>query len=206
MLYEGRMPGLVNGSDGAAKRKRATSQQKPLKRVRSGSTEEDAQARILLLEDGILNSKKNYNNITVLLRYLQDGKDESVVAAIALCRVFTRILAAGDLVKGQETTENEAVVRLWLRERYSEFKNALLQLLSRTDAGSTALTLCMRMLKSEGTHLQNGLEYNFPKAFLRELVGVLLSPGTEVSIRREFSENYAEEYDDIRFFTFDAVE
>src|SRR5580700_7663149 len=106
------MPGLVDGSNGAAKRKRATSRHKPLKRARSDSTEEDAQARILLLEGEILDSKKNYNNISVLLRYLQGGKEESVVAAIALCRVFTRILAAGDLVKGEGTTEKEAVVRL----------------------------------------------------------------------------------------------
>jgi U3 small nucleolar RNA-associated protein 19 len=200
------MPGLVDGTNGVAKRKRAAFQHKSSKRARSDSVEESTEARILLLESEILDSKKNYNNIPILIKYLQANNDESVVAAVSLCRIFTCILAAGDFDKKQEPSEKEAVVRLWLRERYSEFKKSLFQLLGGKAAASTALTLCMRMLKSEGTHLRNGLQYFFPATFLKDIIKVLLIPDMEASVRHEFGKKYLEEYDDVRFFTFHAVE
>jgi U3 small nucleolar RNA-associated protein 19 len=203
------MPGRVDGSGGAVKRKRVESSHKPSKRARSKSSEEDVQARILLLETQIFESKKNYNNISTLIK-LSRTEDEnpgvSLVASIALCRIFSRLMASGDFIKAQSATEKESVVALWLRERYSEYKVVLLQLLNREASGSTALTLCMRMLKSEGTYLRNGQEYSFPSPFLKDILQSPLSSDCGDAVRREFSEKYLEEYDDIRFYTFAAVE
>jgi U3 small nucleolar RNA-associated protein 19 len=203
------MPGRVEGSEGAVKRKRVESRDKPSKRARSESSEEDVQARILLLETQIFESKKNYNNISTLIRLSRnenENLDVSLVASIALCRIFSRLMASGDFTKAQSTTEKESVVTLWLRERYSEYKIVLLQLLNREASGSTALTLCMRMLKNEGTHFRNGQEYGFPSTFLRDILQNLLGPNCGDAVRREFHEKYLEEYDDIRFYTFAAVE
>jgi U3 small nucleolar RNA-associated protein 19 len=209
IIFNVDMPARVEGSGGAVKRKRVESRDKPSKRARSESSEEDVQARILLLETQIFESKKNYNNISTLIKLLrnEDGDpDVSLVASIALCRIFSCLMASGDFIKAQSTTEKESVVALWLRERYSEYKVALLQLLNLEALGSTALTLCMWMLKSEGTHLRNGQEYNFPSTFLRDILQILFGPGCGDAMRREFNEKYLEEYDDIRFFTFTAVE
>jgi U3 small nucleolar RNA-associated protein 19 len=203
------MPGRIEGSGGAVKRKRVVSKHAPSKRPRSESSEEDVKARILLLETQVFESKKNYNNISTLVKLSRsedEDSDVSLVASIALCRIFSRLLASGNFIKGQSTTEKESVVALWLRERYSEYKIVLLQLLNREASGSTALTLCMRMLKSEGIHLRNGQEYSFPSTFLRDILQTLLGPDCRDAVRREFREKYLEEYDDLRFYTFGAVE
>jgi len=203
------MPGRIEGSGGAVKRKRVVSKHAPLKRPRSENSEGDVKARILLLETQVFESKKNYNNISTLVK-LSRNEDEdsevSLVASIALCRIFSRLMASGDFIKGHSTTEKESVVALWLRERYSEYKIVLLQLLNREASGSIALTLCMRMLKNEGTHLRNGQEYSFPSTFLRDILRALLGPDCRDAVRREFREKYLEEYDDLRFYTFGAVE
>jgi U3 small nucleolar RNA-associated protein 19 len=203
------MPGVVKGAEGAGKRKRSELKHKPIKRARSESSEEDVQARILLLENQIFESKKNYNNISTLIKLVRaegEESDVSIVASIALCRIFTRLLATGELAKPQAGTEKDSVVSLWLRERYSEYKTALVRLLGQKDSGSTVLTLCMRMLKSEGSHLKNGQDYSFPVLFLNEILKKLVAPNTTESVRDEFSQKYLEEYDDIRFYTFGAIE
>lgn len=203
------MPGPVGDSTRPAKRKRVSSEKTPSKRARSESSDEDPQAQILLLENEIFESKKNYNNVAKLIKILgadTEDLDEPLVAAISLCRVFMRFMASGELEKKTGSTDKDVVVIKWLRERYSEYKTALLDLLADEGIGNTALELCMRLLKIEGEHLRNGQDYNFPATFLAQIVQVLLDPGTDESARKEFSEKFVEEYDDIRFYTFDAIE
>lgn len=204
------MPGPVREVARSAKRKRASTEERPSKRARSESSddEEDTQAQILLLEGEIFESKKNYNNIVTLLKILQkddEDTDDSVIAAISLCRVFTRLLASGDLVKKQGSTEKDAVVFRWLKERYDEYKSSVLGFLGQEGIGSAALTLCMRLVKTEGQYLRNGQEYNFPTTFLTEIIEALLNSESNGDLRKEFSEKYVEEYDDVRFFTFEAI-
>ena len=202
------MPGIVGHTGNLAKRKRVSLEKRPAKRARSESSEENGQEQILLLENEIFESKKNYNNIATLIRILRtDGEDgdTTLVAAISLCRVFTRFMVAGDLVKKPGSTEKDIVVLKWLKERYSEYKSVLMVLLGEEGAASTTLTLCMRLLKTEGQHLLNGQEYNFPDVFLTEVVQALLKPESDENVRKEFSEKYVEEYDDIRFYTLEAI-
>ncbi|CAG8952330.1 hypothetical protein HYFRA_00001075 [Hymenoscyphus fraxineus] len=195
----------------SAKRKRVSSEKKPIKRARSESSdeEEDTQAQILLLENEIFESKKNYNNIAKLIKIFTSEKedpDDSVVAAISLCRVFTKLLVAGDLESKAKASEKELIVAKWLRERYSEYKAALLDLLGEEGISATALTLCMRLLKTDGETVRNNQDYQFPSTFLTGIVRTLLRPESEASTRKEFSEKFVEEYDDIRFYTFEAIQ
>jgi U3 small nucleolar RNA-associated protein 19 len=203
------MPGIVGDLSRSTKRKRASSDKQHSKRIRSESSEEDVQDEILLLENEIFESRKNYNNIAKLIKILRDASkvtDESVVAAISLCRVFMRFMISGKLEKKKESTEKDAVILKWLRERYFEYKTALLALLEVEEIGNTALEICMKLLKMEGEHLRNGQDYIFPTGFLNEIVQVLLKPETDEDARKEFSEKYVEENDDIRFYTFEAIE
>ncbi|KAK0107566.1 hypothetical protein ONS96_003372 [Cadophora gregata f. sp. sojae] len=206
------MPGPTSGPSQSGKRKRTSSERGPSKRARSESSEssgeEDSQAQIILLADEILKSKKNYNNVTKLIQILGadgDEADDSVVAAISLCRVFTSLMVSGDMVRKQATNEKDAVVMKWLKERYSEYKAGLLLLLGEEGVSSTVLDLCMRLLKTEGQHLR-GLEYSFPTTFLTDMVRVFLDPESDGNVREEFSEAYVEEYDDVRFYTLEALE
>lgn len=199
------------GSKDSAKRKRTSTGDKVTKvtkRRRSSNEEaEDPNAKILLMEQGILESKKNYNDIATLLsiasRY-EDGEDESTLAAVTLCRIFLRLLAQGSLIAKKGLSEKDAVVVGWLKDQFSQYKTLLQNMLEDEDLAVTALTLCMRTLKAEGEHLYDKEEYTFPQAFLENIVAVLITSDNE-DARKAFLESYVEEYDDIRYYTFKSV-
>ncbi|KAI0125804.1 nucleolar complex protein [Xylariales sp. AK1849] len=190
------------------KRKRSKNAEKPQKRARSESSSEneDPQADILLLENEVFESKKNYNNITKLLGLIQETGDTeaSLLAAVSLCRVFLRLLTAGSLTRNDCQSEKEKTVCLWLKGRLSDYKQVVVAMLGQEDTASTALTLVMRILKAEGQYLNSKEEYNFPRVYLKEIVTVLVQNGTD-DVRQEFCEKFVGEYCDVRYHAFRAL-
>lgn len=195
-------------SAGALKRKRSKGLEKPQKRAKSESSSDDdnTEADILLLENEILESRKNYNNITVLLELaqnIQDG-DGALIATVSLCRVFLRLLASGALTRQAGQSEKDIVVVQWLKSRLSDYKKVVLTALAEEEIAPTALTLAMRMLKAEGQYLKSREEYSFPKAFLKEIIKVLITAASD-DVREEYCEKFVGEYCDVRFYTFEAL-
>jgi U3 small nucleolar RNA-associated protein 19 len=209
------MPAITTDSKpkASAKRKKEVGKEVAQKRAKSeGSSDEedgeDEQSRILLLENEILESKKNYNNIVTLIDILKNQEDDvedAVVAAVSLCRVFLRLLAMGKLVKKKDLAEKDLVVVRWLRDRFSDYKEALLPLLRVDEAALTALTLAMRVLKAEAQHLDEKVEYTFPRTFLTAIVSWMVEPTVDDTVRGEILEKFVQEYDDVRFYTFHAI-
>ncbi|WDK14488.1 CBF/Mak21 family protein [Colletotrichum graminicola] len=206
------MPARVSGE--GLKRKRVSPKEKSKKRSKSESESEaesnesnDPQAEILLLENDIFESKKHYNNISKLIKTTNTHEDEpevATLACVALCRVFVRLLSAGALVPRKGLPEKEAIVTHWLKERYFEYKDVLISLLSKEDLASTALTLAMRCLKVEAQHLYEKEDYIFPHNFLEQIIAGLLQSDSD-DTRVEFVEKYLTQYDDIRFSTLKAI-
>jgi U3 small nucleolar RNA-associated protein 19 len=194
------------------KRKRAKVPEKASKRTKADSSDEkedegeDRQAEILLLEDEILKSKKNYNNITVLLELAkkQDDPDVSLFAAVSLCRVFLRLLASGGLSRKTGQSEREAVVLQWLKSRLTDYKKFLIVMLGEESLAPTALTLSMRLLKAETQIVSDKTEVTFPKVFLKDIIGVLIRQPFH-DVQAEFHEKYLGQYADVRFYTFQAL-
>jgi U3 small nucleolar RNA-associated protein 19 len=200
------MPGTVGERGQPAKRKRTSSDKRPEKRAKSESSdEEDGCAQILLLEKEVLKSKKNYNNIAILIKILRED-EHALDAALSLLRIFTTLMMKKEMTLIPEIGQKETVVVRWLKERYSEYKAGLLELLGEEGIGSTALEFCMRLLKTEALHLRSSSEYNFPTGFLIDIVRVVLKSESDGIVRKEFSEKFVEQYDDIRFYTFEAIE
>lgn len=220
--------GVPTGRRGAeektSKRKRPNTTEPPKKRARSESTSsdngqdgdgddaddgDDPQAKILLLETAILESKRNYNNITTLLHIARDqdnDEDEALLATVALCRVFIRLLAGGSLHRKKNLAEKDVILVHWLRDRLAEYHEVLLSFLTNDDHALTALTLSMRLLKAHGQYpYRDADEHSFPKALLRDIVAALCRPGAD-QVRREFVEKFVDEYDDIRLYTFKAIQ
>ncbi|CAK7225614.1 Maturation and nuclear export of 40S ribosomal subunits interacting protein [Sporothrix bragantina] len=232
----------------AAKRKRSAKTDAPRKRTKSESGSDDdmadetsVQDRILLLEGQILESKKHYNNIVELLEMTKgkEGEDEDVsndeeeeeedndspqlAAAVALCRVFMRLLAAGSLNLARSMSDKEVTVVRWLKDRMAEYETVLFSLLAGQagdDAAATALTLAMRLLQADGQARRKkataavGAEdatYVFPQAFLTSIVrslalaGATLDQEAAEGLADEFVEKYAGEMSDVQFYTFKAV-
>lgn len=200
------MPGKV--AEAPLKRKRPDGVSKASKRARSESSSDDesSQADILLLENEILESKRNYNNISKLLEIASDEDDvqSSTVATVSLCRVFIRLLAAGNLTRNSGQSEKEIVVVQWLRGRLGDYKQVVIAALAEESTASTAMTLAMRILQAEGQHLSSKDDYSFPREFLKEIMSVLLKQATE-DLRQEFCEKFIGEYCDVRFYAFKAL-
>jgi len=171
--------------------------------------EEDEQAKIVLLGKEILESKKNYNNITALIRLAEDFErgnvETAMLANVVLCRIFGNLLEAGGLTYKRSLSEKEAVRVEWLKARLADFKSILISLLLRDDdLASTALTLAMKVLQAEGEHLQDKEFYVFPKAFLEQIVRALIKT-ENTDAPSEFLQKFVDEYDDIRYFTHQAI-
>ncbi|KAI1379391.1 CBF/Mak21 family-domain-containing protein [Hypoxylon crocopeplum] len=202
------MPGMIK--EDSLKRKRSKASEKSSKRAKADDNNDDKgddpQANILLLENAILESKKNYNNITTLLEIAQKESDDDSVqlAIVSLCRIFLRLLASGNLTRRDGQSEKDLVVIQWLRKRLGDYKQIVIYALDQEDSASTALTLALRILQAEGQYMNGTDEYNFPKFFLREIVGALVQSGSD-DIRQEYCEKFLGEYADIRFYTFKAL-
>ncbi len=197
------------GQASSAKRKRSAPSEKISKRQRAASSEdeEDPNAEILLMEQGILESKKNYNNIAVLVRKaagFASGDPEAILSTVALCRIFMRLLAQGSLLSNKSHSEKDQVVVGWLRDQFGQFKDVLLDLLSEDEVAATALTLSMRTLKAEGEYLRDKSNYAFPRDFLGKIVKNIIASEND-EIRKLYIEEFAEQYDDIRYYTFASV-
>ena len=199
-------------AESALKRKPKGGPEPSKKRPRSDSNSrndgDDEQSQILLLENGIVESRKNYNNITTLIEISQkqgDNADAAVVAAVSLCRVFIRLLALGNLTRKKDASEKDETIVRWLRERLGEYKENIISMFRLDETALTALTLAMRILKAEAEHLHGNSEYIFPAAFLAEIVTALIQPEVDVSARNEFLGAFVNEHDDIRFYTFKAA-
>ena len=208
------MPGTKVATASGVKRKRDPAkaerrEAKSKKRQKSPTSEhgEDVQAEILQLEAQILESRRHYNNIATLVQLSKksDDHDAPVLAAVALCRVFSRLLAAGDMVKSKGMGEAEATVVVWLKERYREFLDVLLQSFLRSEnpaKQSVALTLLMRLVKEESKATK---DYNLKNGPLSRLIEALLFLPTDDVTREEFADKYFKQFDDVRFHTFKTI-
>ncbi|KAF1946233.1 nucleolar complex protein 4 [Clathrospora elynae] len=173
-----------------------------------GDDGNDVQAHIVQLEAQILESRRHYNNIATLLKLANQPEAENegpILAAVALCRVFSRLLVAGDMVKSKGMGEAEEVIVSWLKERYRELLDVLLDNFLRSEQPpkqSVALTLVMRLVKEES---QARKDFNIKNGPLSRLIQVLLSLPVDDINREEFAEKYFKQFDDIRYYTFQTI-
>ncbi|KAF2209324.1 hypothetical protein CERZMDRAFT_61439 [Cercospora zeae-maydis SCOH1-5] len=166
------------------------------------------EARILHLEEQILESPTHYGNIEELQNLMAETESRCL-AAVALCRVFCRLMAGEQLVKDNNASEEAAQLvrrlRLWLREYVSH----LCSWIGSPDATteSTALTLLMRIVKEEasGGSRSAAQSWRNERASFQSMVRALLREREAEGARQQFVEKYVEEYDDVRFYTFVAV-
>jgi U3 small nucleolar RNA-associated protein 19 len=209
------MPGKTITSSVGVKRKRDSSkperrESKPLKSRRKSPSEDadDGQSAILELETQIIESRRYYNNIATLLQLARQTETESdrpILAVVALCRVFSRLLATGDMVKSKGMGEAEGMIVSWLKGRYQEYKDLLLDDFLQSEhppRQSVALTLLMRLVKDESRALKDSSIKNGP---LSRLVEVLLLLPVGDPNRDEFADKYFKQFDDVRYHTFQTI-
>lgn len=209
------MPGFNQGADEGRKRKRSeeTSSQRRDKRravADTPSPKDDFPSHLLELETQINASRLYYNNIVTLITYLRDdisGDQTDLAAAVALCRVFCRLMAAGSFTKSREAPDNEMIIAEWLKSRFQEYTEILLDILRKGHfvKQSTSLTLLMRLVKESATHLKVSEESIWRDGLFTKAIRRIIGAEAGGAIRAEFVEKYVEAYDDVRFYTFAAL-
>ncbi|KAK5127010.1 hypothetical protein LTR85_008369 [Meristemomyces frigidus] len=212
------MPGLITNGMAVGKRKRddaaaATNGVKSRKAPKTVGKSDNTQAKILLLEEQILESRTHYNNI-VELQSLVNNIDQkpktATLAAVSLCRVFCRLIASEALVKRNTASEADGQVVQWLKARLRDYVDGLAtQWIGSPDPSqeSTALTLLMRIVKEETSQGSRRSEqaWRTETSTFYTLVETLLEKTEAEGARQEFVEKYVEEHDDVRSYTFSAV-
>ena len=166
----------------------------------------ELQDEALQLEEKILESRTNYNSIHTLLKCLQQGdelKIEETIAAVALCRIFCKLMARGSLSKLQESSRDEIMVMQWLRERLHDYEQGLLRMLRSNNSGtqSIALAILMRLLKYEASHLDQSADSIWQEGIFWQLVQTLIEDEVVEETRIEFAERYVVKYEDVRYYT-----
>lgn len=210
-----KMPGLTITNGAGAKRKRSngdaskTNGAKPRKAPKS-TKDEDPQAEILLLEEQLLESREHYNNIVELQKRVDDIEKDTksaFLAAVALCRVFSRLIASEKLIKRKNASPADEQVVAWLKDCLSRYSGSLALWIGSEDAAreSTALTLLMRVVKEDVS--QEGLrgEQAWRTGVFQTLLETLILTDDAEGARQEFVDKYVEEHDDVRFYTYIGI-
>jgi U3 small nucleolar RNA-associated protein 19 len=209
-----KMPGIIAKDDAARKRKRTgdasakSNGVKPRKAPKTSSAE-DTQAKILELEGQILESPDYYNNIVVLQKHISDSESQpesATLAAVALCRVFCRLIASEALIRRKDASDKDAQVVQMLRQRLREYVKGMSAWIGSPDGAmeSTALTLLMRVAKEEVSQEPKRAEqaWRTSQSVFTMVLKALLEDVNADGAREEFVEKYVEEHDDVRFYTF----
>lgn len=120
-----------------------TGNQSTKRRAVASDQSKNEQAKIEELEAQISESRKYYNNIATLISMLnvdniaKDSEElPNLAVAVALCRVFCRLIAGGNLQLPSKASEQEQIVVGWLKERLQEYQNALLDIIRYANSSS----------------------------------------------------------------------
>ena len=143
------MPAITNKPAASKKRKSSKENSVPSSKRRAVAEIESAESMVKIqqLEDQISESRKHYNNIVTLISMLSDGESKSnpdLAVAVSLCRVFSRLIAGGNLTEPERAAENEKIVVAWLKERCREYQRLLDSIMRKGDASSQVSCLLAR--------------------------------------------------------------
>ncbi|KAF7714370.1 Uncharacterized protein PECH_001936 [Penicillium ucsense] len=177
------MPSITDSS--SKKRKVTKSTGAPSSKRRAVAEEDvfsETLSKVQQLEEQIAESRKYYNNIATLLTMLNadnSAKKPELAVAVSLCRVFSRLMAAGNLSESSRDAENEKIV-------------------------VTALTLSMRLMKETVSHFE-GANSSVWSGLFRNIIEALVEARDGEEVRGEFLTKFVKEYEDIRFHTFAQI-
>ncbi|EYE91834.1 ribosome biosynthesis protein NOC4 [Aspergillus ruber CBS 135680] len=206
------MPAAMHATVGSKKRKSAKDSSSSSKRraVATDSNEDATMSKITELEIQISESRKHYNNIATLLSILDVGENAqnpNLPVAVSLCRVFSRLIAAGSLTESSRADDNEKLIVAWLKERFQEYQKALVNIMREGDASAqvTALTLSMRLVGEQVTHIPSADSYVWSSGLFKNVFEAVIEAPEGQALQAEFIEKFVKAYEDVRFHTFARI-
>lgn len=208
------MPASIDAKTIARKRKRSASPRCITRALQESDLSgphvaDHASARIRKIETEVCNSRKSYNQITALICMVRQSKENDssgVLASLALCRIFTRLIAKGALKRQGGTFEHEEVVRAWLTERYREYQEIVLDGLrkGRHEQQTTNLKLLMMLAKEDGIRAKTHDGATSGSTLFSQILMALVT-SRDPQIQADFHADFVEKYDDVRLYTFNGL-
>ncbi|KAJ5153802.1 CCAAT-binding factor [Penicillium coprophilum] len=202
------MPALVTDSS-SKKRKSGKNASGPSSKRRAVADDDFAErlSTIQELENQIAESRKGYNNIATLLSMLNVDKSAEkpdMAVAVSLCRVFSRLIAGGNLTESSRAAENEKIVVAWLKERCLDYQNALVAIMREADASSqiAALTLSMRIVKERLAHIPSAENNVWSTGFFKDIFAAIIEAHNGQDLQSEAVAKFVKEFEDVRYYTF----
>ncbi|MCJ1439150.1 hypothetical protein MMC27_008541 [Xylographa pallens] len=162
------------------------------------------------LEGQILKSRQYYNNISTLLEYMrlsEVNQFRNYEAVLALCRIFSRLMARGIMTAPQQLDKNESMITDWLRRKYEEYCDNLLDSLANGphEEKRASLTILMQLFREENSGRKSNEELTWKKGTFPLIVQIVANLITGDRIQETFVEGYVEQYSDIKFYTLQAL-
>ncbi|KAJ2698136.1 Maturation and nuclear export of 40S ribosomal subunits interacting protein [Coemansia sp. IMI 209128] len=177
------------------------------KRKHSGTKEESKAVveRIIQLENNVVSSQQNLNDIVDILAIAKSGKVETAfVATNSLGRIFSGLWKQGLLKRSKDEKAATSTVSEWLRSNYNEYMGVLKTQLKHQEAAIqvAALKLLMQAVAHEGENASRSSgSYEFPNSLYLSILELILD-GSEASdhLLRSLADSYLNLYDDLRYF------
>ncbi|KAJ5371807.1 CCAAT-binding factor [Penicillium concentricum] len=202
------MPAPVTDSS-SKKRKSGKNASGPSSKRRAVADDDFAEklSTIQDLENQIAESRKGYNNIATLLSMLnveKSAEKPEMAVAVSLCRVFSRLIAGGNLTESSRAAENEKIVVAWLKERCLDYQNALVAIIREADTSSqiAALTLSMRIVKERLAHIPGAENNVWSTGFFKDIFAAIIEAHNGQDLQSEAVAKFVKEYEDVRYYTF----
>lgn len=147
LLLEFTMPAPTTGALSSKKRKNVKDPSVSSKRraVAEDPSTDAMMSQIAELEVQISESRKYYNNIATLLSMLdvsENAQKPNLAVAVSLCRVFSRLIAGGNMTEASRAAEHEKIIVAWLKERCQEYQTALIAIMREGDASAQVRKSC----------------------------------------------------------------
>lgn len=166
------------------------------------SREAPRKVEVDVLENQILESRRYYNNIVTLIDYVRhrdNNVTQASLAIVALCRVFSRLMASGLMKKSKNQTESEGVITDWLNRRFDEYRGLLIDSLAdcRHVEQKACLELLMQLSKEEAAGLNLDGDPFGPRGTFPLILRALTTFSRSDQVRESFVENYLERFDDL---------
>ncbi|KAM8829174.1 nucleolar complex protein 4 homolog [Spinachia spinachia] len=170
----------------------------------------------------VLQGKKNANDVFDILEVLESDKEKDVVNAINACsKLFSSLLEKKALFLGKLPTEEEEEAlsgglsaeekyRLFMRQRYSNCVEMLLEHLDHElySVKESALCCLMKFAEGEGRHPLEDLDwsehYSFPRELIQGVVDRLLSKTTDNSMLISRFQEFLE-MEDVRYYVMSSI-
>jgi len=206
------MPGLSDSVEHRVrKRKRngnATVSTPAMKAPQSG--ESTGKVEVDVLESQILQSRQYYNNLVTLINYVRHrdrNTTQAPLAIVALCRVFSRLMASGVMKDSGHQTESGIIITHWLLERFREYRELLVESLADGHyvEQKACLELLMQLSKEEVAGLDIDREPLGHKGAFLLVLRALSTANTSNQLRGSFVENYVQKFDDMLVHTFRQI-